>query len=82
LEGLHIFSEFYYTKRNWYEFFSGRFSSTYNGDIDLIICDHRLIAKLTPKVPRPISCQKPLKTAMFVALAQENKKNIILTIQP
>jgi len=30
---------------------------------------------LTSKVPRPISCQKPLKTAMFVALAQENKKH-------
>jgi len=28
---------------------------------------------LTTKVPRPISCQKTQKTAMFVALAQENK---------
>jgi len=31
-------------------------------------------AFLTPKVPRLISCQKTVKTAMFVVLAQENKK--------
>jgi len=38
---------------------------------------------LTPKVPRPISYQKPLETTMFVALAQENKnKNIFFRIEP
>jgi len=40
-----FFLEFYYTKHNYYEFFSGRFSSIYNGDIDLSIYGHRVIAK-------------------------------------
>jgi len=39
LEGLHIFPEFYYKKCNYYEFFSGRFSLTCDGDIDLSIFD-------------------------------------------
>jgi len=44
---LRFFPKFYYIKRNFYEFFSGRFSSTYNGDVDLSISDHKLIAKST-----------------------------------
>jgi len=37
---------------------------------------------LTPKVPRPISYQKTLKIAMFVAFAQENNFLFIFRIQP
>jgi len=33
--------------------------------------------QLTPKVPRPISYQETLKTTMFVAFAQENKKRFV-----
>jgi len=47
LEGLHIFPDFCYTKHNYYKFFSEKFFSTYDGDINLSIFNHRLIAKWT-----------------------------------